>query len=104
MRAGKVYLMNTGKFLTVAGVLVVAAVALSACKEQEQGRPLLYKKGVYLGSKAKPLTSEQVSRIQARTALQGAGNTALPGNVVTSQPNVRPPGAGAVAKPSGGGK
>lgn len=86
--------MKAGKALTMAGVLLASAVLLVACKAEEQGRVLLYKKGVYLGKADKPLTEEQLGKLRARTALQGAGNTAVPGGgLQTSEPDVRPPAA-----------
>jgi len=56
---------------------VVVIAALGGCREQEQGRVLLYKKGVYLGKVDKPTAPATVSVLRGRTwsqAVLGAGN------------------------------
>lgn len=54
---------NLGRCL-VLGVLVVAALA--GCREEEQGRVLLYDKGHYLGKKDQPLSAETLSELRQR--------------------------------------
>ena len=53
-------------------VLAIAAVALgtSACREEEQGRPLNYEKGIYLGKSDTSLSSEQLRELTSRSRLQ----------------------------------
>ena len=53
-------------------VLAIAAVALgtSACREEEQGRPLNYEKGIYLGKSDTSLSSEQLRELKSRSRLQ----------------------------------
>lgn len=53
-------------------VLAISAVALgtSACREEEQGRPLNYEKGIYLGKSDTSLSSEQLRDLTSRSRLQ----------------------------------
>ena len=85
----------------VAGV-VAAGLALGACRENEQGRPLNYQKGKYAGKPDTELSAEARRSIQDRVRHQGA-LTASPGGGAglagpSSSADVRPPGS-AVNKP-----
>jgi hypothetical protein len=53
-------------------ILAIAAVAVgtSACREEEQGRPLNYDKGTYLGKADTSLNSEQLRELTSRSRLQ----------------------------------
>ena len=53
-------------------ILAIAAVAVgtSACREEEQGRPLNYDKGTYLGKSDTSLNSEQLGQLTSRSQLQ----------------------------------
>jgi hypothetical protein len=53
-------------FLAIAAV----AVGTSACREEEQGRPLNYDKGTYLGKSDTSLNSEQLRELTSRSRLQ----------------------------------
>jgi hypothetical protein len=50
--------------------IVAVAVGTSACREEEQGRPLNYDKGTYLGKSDMPLNSEQLGELTSRSRLQ----------------------------------
>lgn len=53
-------------------ILAITAVAVgtSACREEEQGRPLNYDKGTYLGKSDTSLNSEQLRGLTSRSRLQ----------------------------------
>jgi hypothetical protein len=48
----------------------VAAFAVQGCRENEQGRTLLYKKGTYLGKSDRQLTEAQKNALRLRTSRQ----------------------------------
>jgi len=85
----------------MAGV-VAAGMALGACRENEQGRPLNYHKGKYAGKPDTELSAAARRSIQDRVRYQG-GLSASPGggpdaSGPSSSADVRPPGD-AVNKP-----
>jgi|TARA_B100001769_G_C22017107_1_gene546601 hypothetical protein len=49
--------------------IFLTSLVLSSCQE-EQGRILNYKKGVYLGKKDASLTKEQVNKLKLHTSRQ----------------------------------
>ena len=49
--------------------IFLTSLVLSSCQE-EQGRILNYKKGVYLGKKDTSLTKEQVNKLKLHTSRQ----------------------------------
>ena len=49
--------------------IFLTSLVLSSCQE-EQGRILSYKKGVYLGKKDASLTKEQVNKLKMHTSRQ----------------------------------
>ena len=49
--------------------IFLTSLVLSSCQE-EQGRILNYKKGVYLGKKDNTLTKEQVNNLKMHTSRQ----------------------------------
>ena len=55
------------KFLIIS--IFLSSFLLSSCQE-EQGRILNYKKGVYLGKKDDILTTEQVNKLKMHTSRQ----------------------------------
>ena len=56
------------------GIWLLAALAvglvLTACREDEQHRPLLYEKGTYLGKTEAPLDAQDVERLRLRAGNQ----------------------------------
>ena len=56
-------------FLTFNVIPGLTSLVLSSCQE-EQGRILNYKKGVYLGKKDASLTKEQVNKLKMHTSRQ----------------------------------
>jgi hypothetical protein len=61
-------LIKMNKTIVVISIFLTSLV-LSACQE-EQGRILNYKKGVYLGKKDDSLTKEQVNTLKMHTSRQ----------------------------------
>lgn len=58
-----------GKLTGVVALLGVALV-VQGCREEEQGRPLLYEKGTYLGQPDPPLDQDQVDALRQRATRQ----------------------------------
>ena len=55
----------------VVAAAVVAAMALVAgCREEEQGRPIIFEKGKYLGKPDQKLTEAQEQELRARAREQ----------------------------------
>ncbi len=73
-------------------LLTVAAVSLGACREDEQGRVLLFNKGVYLGKADTDISAKARRDLNERIRRQSAGGGSGGGG---SRPaDVRlPPGA-----------
>ena len=65
--------MISRNLLRIFGVVAVAALALAACRADEQGRLTRYKPGVYLGQKDTQLTKAQEEQLRGRAAQQGGG-------------------------------
>ncbi len=63
-------MMNSGhrRLVVVVGLLAVAALA--GCREQEQGRPLMYEKGVYQGQQDDALTDDTLETLRLRAQRQ----------------------------------
>ena len=51
---------------------VFLVLTVSACREEEQDRILMYKKGIYLGQADTELTSNEVNGLTNQTRLQGS--------------------------------
>ena len=68
--------MNSRNLLRIFGVVAVAALALAACRAEEQGRLTRYKPGVYLGQKDTQLTKAQEEQLRERAG--GQGGATLP--------------------------
>lgn len=62
----------TSKVLRVVaiGALLSALFAVTGCREEEQGRPLVYKKGTYLGKPDQQITDAQEQELRARAKKQ----------------------------------
>jgi hypothetical protein len=56
--------------LAAAAALVLALAAVSGCREEEQGRILLYQKGTYLGQPDQDITDAQRQELRARARNQ----------------------------------
>ena len=83
---------RTGQnFLTVFGILAVSALALAACRAEEQGRITKYKPGIYLGKPDTKLSSEQVRRLSLRASMQGNPVYRASGGGSVRKPDVREP-------------
>ena len=61
-------MININKAFLIISIFL-SSFLLSSCQE-EQGRILNYKKGVYLGKKDDILTSEQVNKLKMHTSRQ----------------------------------
>ncbi len=57
-----------GKIAAVAGL--IAMTALAGCREQEQGRPLAYDKGVYQGKPDQGLDEATLEALRVRAQRQ----------------------------------
>lgn len=71
--------MNKRRIFTVFGAVLGCALALVACRAEEQGRITRYKPGVYLGKKDTQLSESQREEINRRTATQSDTNYHVPG-------------------------
>jgi hypothetical protein len=56
--------------LAAAAALVTALAAVSGCREEEQGRILLYDKGTYLGQPDQEITDAQRQELRSRARNQ----------------------------------
>ena len=61
---------NLGNF-TVIGFIALSVSLLTSCREEEQGRVIMYEPGVYLGKADNKLSSEQVRILRQRSGYQG---------------------------------
>ena len=62
--------MTTRRMLHLSLALALAATALIACREEEQGRPLSFEKGVYQGPKGQQVSNATVQEMQGRAKKQ----------------------------------
>ena len=62
--------------LKAALILTLAVAALSACRDHEQGRVLMYEKGTYLGKKDTALSADVRAALEQRATLQATGSGA----------------------------
>jgi len=89
--------MKTGKLIVTLACLVAVGALLGACREDEQGRKLLFKPGVYLGKADTPITEEARrairSRMSRQAASRGLGGGGGGGSGLGRPPDVRPPSA-----------
>lgn len=72
--------INFRSFQTTATffALIFAVLALSSCREGEQGRVLLYDKGTYLGKTESGLAEATVEHLQDRALLQATASGTAP--------------------------
>ena len=82
-------------------LLTAAAVSLGACREDEQGRVLLFKKGVYLGKADTDISADARralgERIQRQSSHGGSGAGSRPADV-RLPPGATPSAASAASK------
>jgi hypothetical protein len=52
------------------GCLLVAGLAISGCRKEEQNRTLEFEKGTYLGNPDQSLTDEQLTELRHRANAQ----------------------------------
>lgn len=64
--------MTTRRFISFFGVLAFSVLFLAGCRAEEQGRITQYQPGVYLGKKDTKLSTEQVSQLRDRSAMQSS--------------------------------
>ena len=77
------------------GVIAIAAMALTACRADEQGRMIRYEPGVYKGKPHTQLSDSQLEELRNRTRSQaGAVGTGFSGGAapVAAESDVRAPG------------
>ncbi len=89
--------MKTWKIVLTISAVVGVAVVGAACDSSEQGRPLNYNKGVYMGKPHTPLSEETLRALRARAAYQGGLTTVSSGGFTeidesSEGSDVRPPG------------
>lgn len=58
--------------LALAAALGIAATSVAGCREEEQGRMLLYEKGTYKGQPDTPLPQQRIDELRQRAAGQRA--------------------------------
>lgn len=78
-------------------LLTVAAVSLGACREDEQDRVLLFKKGVYLGQADTDISADARRALNVRIRRQSSGGGSGGGSGGSRPADVRLP---PVASPS----
>ena len=62
--------MNRARLPLLLGCLLVAGLAISGCRKEEQNRALKFEKGTYLGKASQQLTSEQLAELRHRAQAQ----------------------------------
>lgn len=62
-------------------LMLLAMPLLSACRDGDDGRVLLYDKGKYLGKEDAELDTEAVRALKSRTTLQGTGSGTSVGGI-----------------------
>lgn len=88
--------MTNRTFLTTATAACFAVLALASCRPEEQGRPLHYEPGVYLGKPdTTALSEEALAELRQRSLMQTGVTVdgAQGATVGTSGSDVRPPAA-----------
>ena len=84
--------MRKSRAAIVIGCAAVVALSLGACREDEQGRVLLYQKGVYLGKADTEPSEQALGAARSRMRHLGRGGGMGGGGAVSVRaPNVRPP-------------
>jgi hypothetical protein len=62
--------MRKAKLPLLLGGLLLAGLAISGCRSEEQNRPLTFEKGTYEGQQDQKLTDEQLSELRQRANAQ----------------------------------
>jgi hypothetical protein len=57
------------RFVAV-GAIVAAMAVVAGCREEEQGRPIIFEKGTYLGKPDQKLTDAQEQELRSRARNQ----------------------------------
>lgn len=87
--------MFTRKFFKTAAIVCFAMIGLAACRAEEEGRPLDYDPGVFMGNKhATPLSDDELADLRQRSLLQGGqpvGGGAATGGGPSTGGDVRVP-------------
>ncbi len=85
--------MRPAKVVLLLGCVAAAGVSLGACREDEQGRVLIFEKGVYLGKPDTPVSEDARRALSARIQHQNerAGPQGGGGSPSGAPPDVRPP-------------
>lgn len=60
----------SGRMLCIGFAVALAAASLAACRDEEQGRPLSFEKGVYQGAKGETVTADAVKATGDRVKKQ----------------------------------
>lgn len=79
------------KSFAVVGAVLLSALALASCRMEEQDRPLIYKKGHYMGPQDDKLSDGTLATLRERTAEQSGSSLGGAGAVQTTGTDVRPP-------------
>ncbi|MCF3630764.1 hypothetical protein RJ527_12850 [Thalassospiraceae bacterium LMO-SO8] len=86
---------TTARMVRTLGGIAIAAIALTACRAEEQGRMIRYEPGVYKGKPDAQLSESRLEELRNRTRSQGgASGTGFAGGakVQDSGADVRVPG------------
>ena len=62
--------MSRARLPLMLGCLLVAGLAISGCRKEEQNRTLEFDKGTYLGNPDQSLTDEQLTELRHRANAQ----------------------------------
>jgi hypothetical protein len=62
--------MKKARLPMIMGCLLMAGLAMSGCRKEEQNRPLEFQKGTYLGEQDQNLTEEQLRDLRQRARAQ----------------------------------
>jgi hypothetical protein len=54
----------------IAAAVVTAMAVVAGCREEEQGRPIIFEKGAYLGKPDQKLTDAQEQELRSRARNQ----------------------------------
>lgn len=68
--------INTARMVRTLSVIAVAAMALTACRADEQGRMIRYEPGVYKGKPDTQLSESRLEELRNRTRNQGGATGA----------------------------
>jgi hypothetical protein len=92
--------MKRTRILSVIGAVIGGVLLVGACDGGDQGRPLNYKKGVYLGKPHTPLNEQTLDKLRDRAGYQAGLTTVTSGGGRTGaqapSSSVRPPDTGGV--------